>query len=154
MVEWNHRSSIPQFLLLPIFSLKKKKDVIHVLYNMYCIFMDWCTYLYEVCSWDCYFLFKSSGFCLFICFSMVFSLFFEKDKGVLFSLAAGKATISLEILTTTGHNSLIFVNLVIVKWYLIIVICLSITQIYSCGYLNVTFYEFSLQSFCLYCLYC
>ena len=41
--------------------------------------------------------------------------FVEKDEGVLFSLAAGKSTISLQTLTAAGHNSLIFVNLVDVK---------------------------------------
>lgn len=58
---------------------------------------------------------KVVGFVCLFAFQWFLVCFSKRIKGVLFSLAAGKGTISLEILTATGHNSLIFVNLVDVK---------------------------------------
>ena len=96
--------------------------------------------------------------CLFVCFAFddcFLSGFQKRMKGVLYSLITERSLLSFEILTAATHNSLIFVNLVDIKWYLLIIfICISITQIFFLRHLNVAFCEFSLHSLCLYCLYC
>lgn len=143
--EWNHHSSSPQFILLLKFLFHKKMYL-----YIYCVFMYWWIYFYGVYFQDCYCLFKNYWFLFLFC---LWWLMFLKNEGFLFSLTAVKGSFFWNTSSSRSHNSLISVNSVNVKWYLIIIfIYISMTHIFP-GYLIILFCEFSLKNLCLYCFY-